>query len=650
MLENKSLSSRFPKIIEEWGTNPLKGGNSKKLSLCMIVKNEEKFLPQCLESVKGLVDEMIVVDTGSSDKTIELAEKQGAKVFHYSWNSNFAEARNFSLDQASGDWVLVLDADEVLAPDDKEVVRKLIQRDDMSGFMVRIQNLMDENKHPDYLEHFYVRIFPCHPDIRYVGAIHEQVMHRIKRPDGGFVFLPIDRTLTMVTIFHYGYEGRVFQEKNKSVRNKTILREILSKDRQNGFHHFNMGIMHLMDQEWEDGVREFVEAKKWVNPNISYYPMISICGANALIALGRIDEAIVWGKEAVELLPDMSDGHHTLGTAYEAAELYEEALEEYHKALECGEKQATYVIHDTATESWKPYNQIGVVCMKLKRHDEAVEAFEKAVDGKPGNLGVMQNLLNAYLASNLYSKAREILLEMYAVDPSLEAFWVVIEHYRRKKEHHEMFLLAEAFAGAETSIKSDSDCSGKSSPLEIWQKMGALFLQEEQFDLAQKAFKKELQVEKTPAVFNSLGVVLLKMGKPEESLFYFDQALNQQADYRESVLNKAQTLIHLGRLVEAYSVLENFKEGPYYALALKLKAQAAFGGFSPEESCSILERLCSQISDNPYLFFYWGSVLMKIGDHQKAVEAFSKALTLNPAMLEARAGLMGAETLLALKV
>src|SRR5690348_3827247 len=84
------------------------------ISLCMIVKNEEKYLERCLKSVEGVVDEIIIVDTGSTDQTTEIAEKFGAKILRYQWNDDFSSARNYSLKNAKCDWILILDADEEL--------------------------------------------------------------------------------------------------------------------------------------------------------------------------------------------------------------------------------------------------------------------------------------------------------------------------------------------------------------------------------------------------------------------------------------------------------------------------------------------------------------------------------------------------------
>ena len=98
-----------------------------KVSLTMIVRNEEENLPRCLESVQGLFDEIIVVDTGSTDRTKEIAAGFGARVFDFAWIDDFSAARNVALDHASGDYALWLDADDVIEPSQKEKLRELLQ-------------------------------------------------------------------------------------------------------------------------------------------------------------------------------------------------------------------------------------------------------------------------------------------------------------------------------------------------------------------------------------------------------------------------------------------------------------------------------------------------------------------------------------------
>ena len=103
-----------------------------RLSVCMIVKNEERFLGQCLASVKDIADELIVIDTGSTDRTVEIAREHGAQVGNFEWCNDFAAARNASIAPATGDWILFLDADEELSPTEKAELPRLLSQTQVS--------------------------------------------------------------------------------------------------------------------------------------------------------------------------------------------------------------------------------------------------------------------------------------------------------------------------------------------------------------------------------------------------------------------------------------------------------------------------------------------------------------------------------------
>ena len=116
------------------------------LSLAMIVKNEAAHLGHCLDSVQGLVDEIVVVDTGSSDDTVAVARARGAQVTRFDWIGDFSAARNASLAQVTGDWVLVLDADEAIDPVDFPRIRQACAQEQVSGFLVLIRNYLPDGR------------------------------------------------------------------------------------------------------------------------------------------------------------------------------------------------------------------------------------------------------------------------------------------------------------------------------------------------------------------------------------------------------------------------------------------------------------------------------------------------------------------------
>jgi glycosyltransferase involved in cell wall biosynthesis len=144
------------------------------LSLCVIAKNEERNLPKCLDSVRDLTSEMILVDTGSTDDTPDIASSYGAKVIPFDFTLvDFAAARNHAITHARAPWILMLDADEVLAPGSAGKIEKLITQGENAGYFLERHNHSSESETP--VTDYVVRLFPNRPDYRYRGRVHETI-------------------------------------------------------------------------------------------------------------------------------------------------------------------------------------------------------------------------------------------------------------------------------------------------------------------------------------------------------------------------------------------------------------------------------------------------------------------------------------------
>ena len=158
------------------------------LSVCLIARNEEAHLPRCLASVRGLADEIVLVDTGSIDRTVEIAQAAGARVFHETWQDDFSLARNACLARATGDWILSLDADETIAPRDHEVIRALLDRDDadavsawqrhymaatVAGWQAGDGGYEEGRGFPGFLDVECLRLFRNRPWLRFHLPVHE---------------------------------------------------------------------------------------------------------------------------------------------------------------------------------------------------------------------------------------------------------------------------------------------------------------------------------------------------------------------------------------------------------------------------------------------------------------------------------------------
>lgn len=211
----KNMSLEFPLEAKKF--------NNSKLSLCMIVKNEEKNIERCLNSVKGIVDEIIIVDTGSTDNTVDLCKKYNAKIFYYQWNNDFAAARNYSLDQATGDWVLVLDADEELCPNiTKNKIKSFMINSDIDiCFNILIKNISQFSDSDYDIKNYMTRMFNKTTSNRYSGKVHEH----IKNPT---IYLSEED----IYIIHHGYKDLEFNEKKQNERNLPILKEIMDDQTQ----------------------------------------------------------------------------------------------------------------------------------------------------------------------------------------------------------------------------------------------------------------------------------------------------------------------------------------------------------------------------------------------------------------------------------
>jgi glycosyltransferase involved in cell wall biosynthesis len=193
-----------------------------RLSLCMIVRDEAANLPVCLDSVQGLVDELVIVDTGSTDTTRDIALARGARVVDAPWTGDFGAARNLALAEARGQWILVLDADETLSPASRVRLRELIAGNDAPRCAY---NLVQKNQLATPGAHVsvhIVRLFPNDPRVRFERPIHEQVNTSLER-------VGIRIVNTDISFDHSGYVSAEVLA-GKTARNRRIIEEALARE------------------------------------------------------------------------------------------------------------------------------------------------------------------------------------------------------------------------------------------------------------------------------------------------------------------------------------------------------------------------------------------------------------------------------------
>ncbi len=200
----------------------------------MIVRDEQANLPRCLRSVRGAVDEIVVVDTGSVDGTPDIARQYGARVVDFAWTHHFAKARNASLEAARGDWALVLDADEELPTETATALRELVRTAEVDGYQLTLRNLQPAADLLRWRDASLTRLFRLDPEFRYTGRIHEQIAPSILMAGGD-----IDRS--DLVVLHYGYVLREAQGSAREERNLKLLLDMAAVHPDDAYVQFQLG-------------------------------------------------------------------------------------------------------------------------------------------------------------------------------------------------------------------------------------------------------------------------------------------------------------------------------------------------------------------------------------------------------------------------
>lgn len=273
------------------------------LSLCMITKNEEKNIKACLDSMVNIADEIIIVDTGSTDRTIEIAKSYGAKVFSYKWNDDFSEARNISLEKATKDWIIVLDGDEVLPKEDGKKLKNIINATSMEALYLRLENIVDNKSLGDAV---VLRVFRNNKLYRFRNKMHEQVIFSIEENAGK------DKIqATNLKILHYGYDPKIYNMVDKQKRNLKILESYPEEDRD-GYFYYSIGNEYSRANDINKSLEMYYKGLGFARNNYpdklpSYLPYLILNISKSLASQKKYDEAINILSEFKNKYPNFRD-------------------------------------------------------------------------------------------------------------------------------------------------------------------------------------------------------------------------------------------------------------------------------------------------------------------------------------------------------
>jgi tetratricopeptide (TPR) repeat protein len=324
----RSLSVRAKKVAA--AARPATG---MTLTLAMIVKDEEEHLGRCLQAAAPWVDQLVVVDTGSTDRTVEIALAHGAQVHHHAWTGDFAAARNVSFEAATCDWVLYLDADEVLVDGHGARLRELLGHVWREAFFLVETNYTGSLEEGTAVTHNALRVFRNRPEYRFEGRMHEQIAHRLPG------YLPERIELSDVRVDHYGYLGVVRDTKAKGARNIELLERQEAEQGPSAFLHYNLGSEYAAAGDRQGALDRFGKAWALLEgrsdlSRFGFAPSLAGRFVRALRVCGQTEEALAQGDVILERFPGFTDvvleqafAARDRGDADRASQLFERCLQ-----------------------------------------------------------------------------------------------------------------------------------------------------------------------------------------------------------------------------------------------------------------------------------------------------------------------------------
>lgn len=376
------------------------------ISLCMIVKDEEKRLPNCLESVKDLVDEIIIVDTGSTDKTEDIAKDFGAQIYHFEWIHDFAAARNFSLEKATKEWILWLDADESIEKININELKEKLETTSNLGFEVEIHNILVENQAP--LIHKSIRLFKNGLNISFMNKVHEQPsIHNNNIPYYEVGLLPI-------TVNHIGYREDVVIDKDKKDRNFKILKEELKHNPNNRFLHFNMANEYLRNEDYHNALYHYKIAtnNKKDNEMLSHSLLKMVL---ALYELKRFEEMFELLNEGQKRFPDYTDMYYLQADILEKFGRDEEAKYLYELCLKQGNPKKNYITRQGIGDIL-PQKKLADLYLKGGFYKKAAGSLLQLISFNKYDLKVITSLMKLYKINFSEFDMEMVIKELYPGD------------------------------------------------------------------------------------------------------------------------------------------------------------------------------------------------------------------------------------------
>ena len=393
-----------------------------RLTVCLIAKNEEKFLGQCLASVRELASQIVVVDTGSSDRTVEIAKEAGAEVHEFAWTDDFSAARNEALKFATRDWVLFLDADEELLPAHRETILHEMQAASVMAWRLPIIDQGREQEGCSYVP----RLFRNAPGLFYVGRVHEQVFSSIevRRQEWG-----LENRLGKSALLHHGYTNEMVVSRDKIARNLRLLERAIEEMPDEPNLLMSLGLELVRSGRLNAGLERYQEAFQLMSalPAAQVVPELRETlltqYSTQLMAAKRFPEiAQLWRSAFAKSAPMTASQHFVLGLAALEMKDPAEAAEQMRQCIAKRSLPALSPINPAIHQAG-PNHCLAMALAALKKNEEAAAAFRAALADEPKSRTVRFDFARFQFERGEALEALKSLNELTGENPGDAQVW-----------------------------------------------------------------------------------------------------------------------------------------------------------------------------------------------------------------------------------
>lgn len=389
----------------------------QRISLAMIVRNEEERLAECLESVKDTVDEMVIVDTGSCDDTVRIAKQYTEKVYCFPWSDDFSAARNFAIEQTIHEWILYLDADERLDIQAGDLYA-LVNQGRYSAYCLPLYAIKEAGDYRESDRFMVLRLFKR--KYRFKGAIHEYVFVNDPEEVGTALFPVICHTAVSSAERHI-----------RRGRNIALLKKAIAENTTDPYLQYYLGIEWLGLGRFNFAISAFRKALNKLSPQQIVFRSPAVrhliqCYKNA----GQLDEAICLCLEESQHYPEYGDLYFDGGVLFELKSEYSIAIKWFQEAVKLGTPPIAF-FHTDGTGGYLANYHLGYCSEKIGLYKEAIKHYEEALNNNKNYYYPLYPLVLLQVAQHSAKDAIKYLDERgYLAIPEVaekmaELFWSI---------------------------------------------------------------------------------------------------------------------------------------------------------------------------------------------------------------------------------